>query len=74
MMKITDGYSGEQKLFKGRGRKGNTKLDSYQRMLLEAERTNGFAQEKKQKPLTPKQLKKRGYVKPKTMNQLIRYK
>ena len=36
-MKITDGHSGKKKFFKGRGRKGNTKLDDYQKMLLDSE-------------------------------------
>ena len=73
-MKIVDGYSGEAKFIKGRGRRGNTKLDKYQKMLLKAERTNGFEHEPKQKPLTAKQLKERGWVKPKTLNQSIRWK
>ncbi len=73
-MKIADSHSGETKFIKGRGRRGNTKLDKYQKMLLMAEKTNGFDNEPKQKPLTAKQLKERGWVKPKTMNQAIRWK
>lgn len=73
-MKIIDGYSGKAKFFKGRGRKGKTELDDYQKMLLEGERTNGFKHEKKQKPLNQKELEKIGWKKPKTTNQLIRWK
>lgn len=37
MGRVTDSWSGKQKFHKGFGRKGNTKLDAYQRMLLEME-------------------------------------
>ena len=50
-MKIADAYSGKAKFFKGGGRKGSSKLDDYQKMLLEGVRTNGFEHEKKQEPL-----------------------
>lgn len=64
-MKFADGHSGKAKFFKGGGRSGTKRLDDYQKMLLEGERTNGFEHEKKQKPLTIKQLKERGLFKPK---------
>ena len=73
-MKIADGHSGEAKFIKGRGRKGSRRLDKYQKMLLEGKRSNGFVHERKQKPLTAKQLKERGWVKPKTLNQVARWK
>ena len=69
-MKIVDCHSGERKFFKGPGRKGNRKLDKYQKMLLKGNSEN----ESKQKPLSKNQLKKRGYVKPKSLNQLMRWK
>lgn len=50
-MRIANPYSGKAVFIKGRGRKGSMKLDDYQKMLLEGERTNGFEHEKKQKPL-----------------------
>lgn len=62
-MKIVDGYSGKAKFIKGYGRKGTKHLDEYQKMLLEAEATNGFEHEAKQKPLTAKQRKERGWIK-----------
>ena len=37
MGRVTDSWSGKQKFHKGFGKKGNTKLDAYQRMLLEME-------------------------------------
>ena len=63
-MKVVDSYSGKAKFIKGHGRKGTKRLDEYQKMLLEAESTNGFEHEPKQKPLTAKQRKERGWVKP----------
>ena len=60
-MKIIDPFSGKSKFFKGRGRKGNKNLDDYQLMLLEGERTKGFKNEPKQKPLTKKELKAKGF-------------
>jgi hypothetical protein len=42
-------------------------------MLLESENKN-FDNEPKQKPLSKAQLKKRGYTKPKSLNQLARWK
>jgi len=60
-MKIINPFSGKSKFFKGRGRKGNKKLDDYQLMLLEGERTNGFENEPKQKPLTKRELKAKGF-------------
>ena len=60
-MKIINPFFGKSKFFKGRGRKGNKKLDDYQLMLLEGERTNGFENEPKQKPLTKRELKAKGF-------------
>lgn len=60
-MKIINPFSGKSKFFKGHGRKGNKKLDDYQLMLLQGERTNGFENEPKQKPLTKKELKAKGF-------------
>lgn len=37
MGKITDSWSGKQKFRVGFGRKGNMKLDEYQKMLLDME-------------------------------------
>jgi len=37
MGRITDNWSGKQKFHIGFGRKGNTKLDEYQKMLLDME-------------------------------------
>jgi len=37
MGRIADNWSGKQKFHKGFGRKGNTKLDEYQQMLLDME-------------------------------------
>ena len=44
MGRITDSWSGKQKFHKGFGRKGNTKIDEYQQILLDAEanRTKGW--------------------------------
>jgi hypothetical protein len=73
MGNITNPYNGKKTFFKGRGRKGNTKLDNYQKMLLESENKN-FDNEPKQKPLSKAQLKRGGYTKPKSLNQLARWK
>jgi len=70
---ISDGHSGKKKFFKGTGRKGKSKLDRYQRMILTGEK-EGFDNEPKQKPLSKSQLKKRGYTHPKSLNQLVRWK
>lgn len=50
-MKIANAHSGKSTFIKGHGRKGSMKLDDYQKMLLEGEKTNGFEHEPKQKPL-----------------------
>jgi len=73
-MKIIDGHSGKAKFFKGKGRKGTSSLDDYQKMLIEAEKTNGFQDEPKQKPLIAKERKERGVVKYRSMNQSVRWK
>ena len=73
MTDIIDGHNGKKKFFKGTGRKGKTKLDDYQKMLLESADTN-FDEEPRQKSLTKGQLKKRGYVTPKSLNELVRWK
>jgi hypothetical protein len=73
MTNIIDGHNGKKKFFKGRGRKGKSKLDAYQRMLMTSAE-EGFDNEPRQKSLTKGQLKKRGYVTPKSLNQLIRWK
>lgn len=57
MMKIIDQFSGSRKFFNGTGRKGNCKIDDFQKLLLEGERTNGFEYEPKQKPLSKKELR-----------------
>ena len=80
MGNITNPYNGKKTFFKGRGRKGNTKLDEYQKMLLESENKAGrlyeedFDNKPKQKPLSKAQLKKRGYTKPKSLNQCVLWK
>lgn len=67
-MELIDGHSGKRKFFKGRGQSGSTKLDDYQKMLLEGEKTNGFEKEEKQKPLTgletAEELRERWFWKP----------
>jgi hypothetical protein len=60
-MKIIDSYSGKRKFLKGRGRKGRFTLDEYQLMLIEGEKTNGFENELKQRPLTRFEQKARGF-------------
>ena len=64
-MKIVDGFSGKRKFFKGRGKSGTHTLDEYQLLLLRAEQTNGFEHERKQNPLSNKELKRLGYKVPK---------
>ena len=73
MTSFIDGHSGKKKFFRGSGHKGKSKLDDYQKMLLECAE-EGFENETKQKPLTDSQLKKRGYTYPKSLNQLVRWK
>jgi len=73
MTDIIDGHSGKKKFFKGTGRKGKSKLDDYQKMLLESA-DNNFDNEPRQKSLTKGQLKKRGYITPKSLNELVRWK
>ena len=61
MGRITDSWSGKQKFHKGFGRKGNTKIDEYQQMLLDAEanRTKGWDwKPKKSKPSFEERLKR----------------
>jgi hypothetical protein len=40
MGNISNPYSGKRSFFKGAGRKGNKKLDKFQRMLIRQERIN----------------------------------
>lgn len=70
-MKITNVFSGKRVFIKGKGRQGNKHLDEYQQMLLEAETSSD---EPKQKSLTKRELSKRGWSKPKSLNQQIRWR
>jgi hypothetical protein len=70
-MKITNAFSGKRTFIRGKGRTGNKHPDEYQKMLLDAESSSN---EPKQKPLTKKELSKRGWSKPKSLNQQIRWK